>query len=328
MNQKQGIFTISLDFELYWGVRDKRSVEQYKYNLGGVRQAIPEMLRIFSKNDIHATWATVGFLFCKDADDLNKNTPKLLPTYNRENLSPYKYIQETSPLEHIYHFAPELIDLILQHHGQEIGTHTFSHYYCLEEGQSLAQFEEDISSAIKIAKNKGVSIKSLVFPRNQWNAEYLSMLTKLGVQCYRGNESSRIYRASDDADQNILQRAFRLIDTYLNISGHNTYDLEHCTHEKPFNFPASRFLRPYSNKLAFLDGLRLRRIKKAMDDAAINKRIFHLWWHPHNFGTNTNKNINFLEKIIEHYNFLKKKHGMVSLSMGEICLLSGVSHGK
>ncbi|CAK0759989.1 NodB homology domain-containing protein [Gammaproteobacteria bacterium] len=319
---------MSLDFELYWGVRDKRSIEQYKYNLQGVRKAIPEMLRIFSDNDIHATWATVGFLFFKDIDDLNKNIPKLLPKYNREELSPYKYINETFDLDPVYHFAPELIKIIMEYNGQEIGTHTFSHYYCLEEGQSLAQFEDDIFSAIQIAKGKGISIKSLVFPRNQWNAEYLSALVKLGVQCYRGNESSWIYKPSDDIGQNKIQRAFRLVDAYLNLSGHNTYDLKDCIQEKPFNFPASRFLRPYSAKLAFLDSLRLRRIKNAMDDAAINNRIFHLWWHPHNFGINTNENIDFLATIVEHYNFLKKNQGMASLNMRELCLLSGAGNGE
>lgn len=313
---------------MYWGIRDKRTIEQYKHNLEGVRQAVPEMLQMFSANDIHATWATVGCIFFNDADDLIKNIPELLPTYHREELSPYKYIEDTSELEAVYHFAPELIEHIQKYKGQEIGTHTFSHYYCLEEGQSLAQFEEDISSAIEISKRRGVTIKSLVFPRNQWNAEYLSTLNKLGVLCYRGNESSWIYNASDDEGQNKLQRAVRLIDAYLNLSGHNTYDLKSCIQKQPFNFPSSRFLRPYSNRLAFLEGLRLRRIKNAMEDAAKNNRIFHLWWHPHNFGINTQQNIDFLAKIVEHYNLLKKKYGMGSLNMGELCLLPEGVNGE
>ncbi len=139
MNLKHGIFTVSLDFELYWGVRDKRSIDEYKYNLHGVREAVSEMLRIFSDNNIHATWATVGFLFFKDSEDLKKNIPKLLPKYNREELSPYKYIDENSGLDTVYHFAPEIIKLILEHEGQEIGTHTFSHYYCLIK-KDICQF--------------------------------------------------------------------------------------------------------------------------------------------------------------------------------------------
>ncbi|HNJ51779.1 MAG TPA: hypothetical protein PK827_14255, partial [Accumulibacter sp.] len=84
MNIEHGVFTISLDFELYWGIRDKRSIEQYKNNLLGVREAIPKMLQVFVTNNIHATWATVGFLFFRSRDDLANNFPRLLPAYKKE----------------------------------------------------------------------------------------------------------------------------------------------------------------------------------------------------------------------------------------------------
>lgn len=327
MNMEYGLLTLSLDFELYWGVRDKRSIEQYKQNLQGTKQAIADMLHVFSENEIHATWATVGFLFFKNTDDLKSNYPAIFPTYKNEKYSPYRYIDRSDNLEAKYHFASELIELIKQYDGQEIGTHTFSHYYCLEDGQSLAEFVEDISSAIKIAKKEKISVKSIVFPRNQWNPEYLPALAGLNIQCYRGTESSWLYDASDEVDQGKIRRAIRLIDAYLNLSGHHTYELQHCITEKPFNFPSSRFLRPYSSKFSILDGLRLKRITRAMDDAAINHRIFHLWWHPHNFGINTKENINFLIKIINHYKALKCTYGMRSLNMGELCLLPGIAHG-
>jgi peptidoglycan/xylan/chitin deacetylase (PgdA/CDA1 family) len=328
MNSNQGIFTVTLDFELYWGIRDSLGIEQYKNNLQGVQKAIPQILRVFRESDIHATWATVGFIFFKDLADLNKNLPGRLPNYKKKELSPYQYIQNTPDLDPQYHFAPELIDLILDNKGQEIGTHTYSHYYCLEQGQSISEFEEDLYYAVQLAKRKGISIKSMVFPRNQWNEPYLAVLEKLGVQCYRGNASNWMYNASDEASQNIFQRAFRLIDTYINISGQNTFDLQESIRKQPYNFPASRFLRPYSARLAFLDGLRLSRIKKAMEDAAVNHRIFHLWWHPHNFGINLDKNIEFLEKVIDHFKLLKNKYGMISLNMGELCRFSGVNNGK
>ena len=74
---KSGAFTVSLDFELYWGVRDKRNIEEYKNNLIGTRKAIPEILRIFKDNGIHATWAVVGFLFFHNTDELKKNFPDI-----------------------------------------------------------------------------------------------------------------------------------------------------------------------------------------------------------------------------------------------------------
>ena len=66
------------------------------------------------------------------------------------------------------HFSPEVILKISKVTGQEIGTHTFSHYYCSEKGQSIDEFDCDIESAVKIAKKFDLDINSLVFPRNQY----------------------------------------------------------------------------------------------------------------------------------------------------------------
>jgi peptidoglycan/xylan/chitin deacetylase (PgdA/CDA1 family) len=318
MSLEYGVFTVSLDFEKYWGVRDKRTIEGYGENLRGVQRVVPELLRVFRGHDIHATWAVVGFMFCKDAAELREKFPESLPTYEHQSLSPYDYISENASLEKIYHFAPELISDISAQNGQEVATHTFSHYYCLEKGQDLAQFEADIHCAVEVANSRGLSMKSLVFPRNQWNETYLASLPKFGVQCYRGNQTSSMYKASDRAGQSRLQRAARLADAYLNLSGHNTHSFESCIRRAPFNFPASSFLRPYDQKLSVLDGLRLRRIKNAMTDAAVNKRLYHLWWHPHNFGKDTDRNIAFFRKIAEHYSALEKTHGFRSLNMGEL----------
>ena len=115
----------------------------------------------------------------------------------------------------------------------------------------------------------------------------------------------------------------RFLDHYVNISGHHTYDLRECMRTRPFNFPSSRLLRPNYSTLSVLDTLRLKRITKSMDDAAMHKRIYHLWWHPHNFGANTGKNIEFLEKIIGHYKSLEERYGMKSLNMYELSQLSG-----
>jgi peptidoglycan/xylan/chitin deacetylase (PgdA/CDA1 family) len=314
----KSIFTISLDFELYWGVRDKRSIEAYKDNLLGVRNAVPELLKLFEKNGIHATWATVGFLFFKNLDELKQNLPESLPGYQNKNLSPYLNFEELSNVDTTFLFAPELIDQIDKTPGQEIATHTFSHYYCLESGQSIGDFNQDLKKAKEIAAGKSMALKSLVFPRNQWNEKYLSVLNKLDIKCYRGNEKGWMYRASNNENQKWYMRAIRLKDAYVNISGHNVYTLEECTLEKPYNFPSSRFLRPYSKKLALLDGMKLKRIKNAMTYAAKNNKLYHLWWHPHNFGVNTQKNMAFLSEILSHYKRLEKQYGMASMNMGEI----------
>src|SRR6266487_5798938 len=58
-----GALVISLDFELLWGVRDKRTIADYGANILGVRRVIPALLDLFAERNIACTWATVGLLF-------------------------------------------------------------------------------------------------------------------------------------------------------------------------------------------------------------------------------------------------------------------------
>lgn len=313
-----GVFVISLDFELYWGMRDVISVEGYSAHLDGTPNAIEEMLELFDKYDTHVTWATMGFLFCKDTDEVKANYPTKLPNYKDEEINLYSYMEQ-NPIKNEYHFAPKSIDLITSYPNQEMATHTFSHYYCLEEGQDEESFYEDLQACKKIADKKDIKLTSLVFPRNQYNQSYLGVIEKAGITSYRGNERGWIYEAASEREKKTpLKRALRIVDSYINISGNHTYKLEDIAKQKPYNIPASRFLRPYSAKLAFLDTFRLKRITDAMTYAAKNGELFHLWWHPHNFGVNTKENIAFLTKILEHYKVLEKAYGFKTLTMHQV----------
>lgn len=322
-----GIFTVSLDLELYWGVRDARSIENYEANLRGERDAIRGMLELFEEHGVHATWATLGFLFYKDIDELRRHLPDVLPEYRRQQLSSYRYIDERAWGEDDhYHFAPDMIDLILDYEGQEIGTHTFSHYYCLEDGQTAEAFRADLEAAVAAARARGIAVSSLVFPRNQGNPAYLPMLAELGITCYRGNENAPFYTARNQEEQNLLLRATRLLDSYIDLSGPNTYTLEECAGTRPFNIPSSRFLRPFSRRLGPLERLRMRRIKRAMLHAAAGNRLFHLWWHPHNFGADTDGNLAYLREILRYYAHLRAVYGMQSLNMGEVATVLETMH--
>ena len=55
-----------------------------------------------------------------------------------------------------------------------------------------------------------------------------------------------------------------------------------------------------------------------MTKAAKKGEVIHLWWHPHNHGVNTMKNINQLESLLKHFKKLKSKYNMLSLNMSEL----------
>lgn len=321
----KGKLIISLDFELMWGVHDVTSASVYGDAIIGAKQIIPRIIDKFEVNCISATWATVGFLFFRNERDITAGSlPQLKPGYHDRGLSPYlsdgRLIcsgQDSS----CYFFAYDLLQVLIGSRYQEVATHTFSHYYCLEEGATAESFEADLISAIRAAKKEGLTLRSIVFPRNQYNNEALAICQKHGIMCFRGNEESWLYAPTSSREQSLTRRAIRLVDKYINVTGYNCYalkDLREKKKESLVNLPSSLFLRPYNPRLALFERMKLRRVMNAMTHAAKEGLLFHLWWHPHNFGRNQHDNLKQLDDIISHYCFLRNEYGFESVSMSEL----------
>lgn len=325
-----GAFVISLDFERYWGVRDVLvEGDGYFANIGNENDVVRELLNVFAENDIAATWATVGFLFAGSFDELREFQPETAPGYSDRRLCPYsdEFVRDNPQAP--YFFAPDLVDLIAATPRQEIASHTFSHFYCMETGQTRESFAGDLRSAVAIAERKKIKMRSMVFPRNQHNPDYNDVLVENGIICFRGNQSSWMYRFDGGiAHTGKVHRGARLADTFLDISGHNSTHWNDVWRDDIANVPASIFLRAVTKPSGFLEDLHFRRICRAMRFAAMNKRIFHLWWHPHNFGSNLAANILFLRRILDFYREMNSGFGMRSLSMIEVAEVARQAGGS
>lgn len=327
MKKEPGSLLISLDFELMWGMFDKTDLATYGQNIANVQSVVPRLLDLFAQRNIHATWATVGMLMYPSKNSLAGAVPlkKDQPPYKNSKLSSYNHLKNASIDERdVHYFAPELVEKIINTPGQELASHTFSHYYTLERqvGGEGEAFAADCLIMQKTCARLGQSPTSIIFPRNQWNAEALATIKQFGFTAFRGTENHFLYKTRTDKNQNnLLIRGLRLMDHYLNLSGHHTYPLP--PKADLINLPASRFLRPCSSRLAFLEKRRLRRLKNSMTHAAQHGEVFHLWWHPHNFGANTEANFKILIELLEHYQHLKNEHDMRSLTMQEAATLAG-----
>ncbi len=318
----RGALVISLDFELYWGMRDCRSVENYGANIRGVHEAIPRLLELFERRRIHATWATVGMLTFRNRAELMSHLDIVRPNYENPALCPYRYIEETLSADDSssdpLHFGAHLVDLIARTPGQELGSHTFSHYYTLENHIDSAALAADLAASRAALRPWSDSVRSIVFPRNQYDDTVLKVANDAGLTVYRGNENHWAYRPKAWSEQSPAQRVFRLLDTYANLSGHHLLDWPGPAADGTVNVPASRFLRPYSARLAAIDPLKSRRIARGLESAAREKKIYHLWWHPHNMGINIAENLQFLDRILDRFEKLSETEGMISATMGEI----------
>jgi hypothetical protein len=313
-----GALVVSLDFEQHWGMLDKHSVADCRDELLGARQAIPAMLDVFVEFGIRATWATVGLLLFETKRELLANLPARRPAYDRPGLSPYDALVEVGPDERHdpFHFAPSLVRRIADTAGQEVATHTFCHYYCLEAGQSPADFREDLEAAVEVTRAKlGRLLRSIVFPRNQLELEYVLVCRELGLEAYRGNLADWAYRARQDQGESLFRRGVRLLDSYCSLTGRNARPLAGSA--APVDVPASRYLRPYTHALRHLEPLRLRRILGDLEAAARDGLVYHLWWHPHDFGLCLAENMAVLRTILCEFRTLQERHGMESLSMAD-----------
>ena len=309
-----GTLIVSLDFELFWGMLDCCGLEDYQQNVLGGRAAIPRLLQLFQEYGIHATWAAVGFLFAEDYGELSAYFPKEKPTYVKAGLDPYEEFSKigANEQEAPCFYAPSLIRLVSETPGQEIGSHTFCHYYCREKGQTVEQFAADMKAAKAIAAKHGYDLTSVILPRNQCEPEYTQVLRECGFTAYRDEENDWIH---EKIKFRPLLRLLRLADVYFPLTGQGGYVPKN--ENGIWNLTGSRMYKPIFKPLRFLESVKIKRIKRQMLHAAKHGLTFHLWWHPHNIGVMTKEHLNQLEEIFRYYAELKEKYGMQSRNMRE-----------
>jgi hypothetical protein len=281
------------------------------------------MLEMFVARNVYATWATVGFLFGSSRDEIQASSPREQPEYSRAELNPYVESIGVDERHDPEHLAGSLVDEIGATAGQEVASHTFSHYYCLEPGQTESTFRADLAAAQAIASRRGLELTSLVLPRNQWNPAYTASVLDSGFRCIRGPQRSWSHRPRPQGRQSTLLRAARLSDAYIGLSPPPTTDWKDVLLPSGLcNVPASAFLRPYNPSRKRLEPLRLSRLHSGMRHAAKHGRIFHLWWHPHNFSQHQPENFAMLEQVLDEFDRLAASEGMQSLTMADVATVA------
>jgi hypothetical protein len=319
---QSGIFTISLDFELLWGIFDKVGRKYKPEYFSNTRRLIPDMLKLFGNNEISVTWATVGMLFAENEEEWKFYSPEFLPSYRDKKLSAYEWAKVNGIRPEV-HFAPELIWEIIATPFQELGSHTYAHYYTLMRGQSPEQFRQDLQATQKIARDKfGLPLKSLVFPRNHINELYLRICLEEGYDYVRGNPKNWFWQETQH--ESFEKKLFRSADCFFKIGKKSSFpisEIREFDHE-PLILPASRILRPINPMNPPFNAVRLKRIFNEMEVAAKQNEVYHLWWHPHNFGNDPSQSMSELRLLIQHFLSLKEKFGMESLSMEGLGLKS------
>lgn len=265
-----GTVVISLDAELAWGYHDLDPYPVEKTR--GARYAWSWLVDAFEAFDLPATWAVVGHLFLDrcDGDHADHPTP---PGWFRRDPG-------GSAVDHPLWFGPDLIRAVLDSPvGHEIGSHSFSHVpFAPAAGDPLvsrAALSAELSRCVDLAARWGLSLESLVFPRNR--VGHLDLLADHGLRNYRAPATPRI-------PSRTAGRVGKLVDYGLGISTPpvSTAELDSrglVRHE------ASQYLfaleDPVRTVLKPLNGAPvLRRVRAGIQRAAASGGVFHLWFHP------------------------------------------------
>lgn len=314
MNNKRGVFVISLDFELFWGVADIADYSLWKEKIDKVYEIVPKTLALFEKYGIHATWATVAGIMTDGPSELYRYFPEKIPEQTRGIIDKFHFNEDNNRIPDFMLFGRRLVDLINSSDGQEIGTHTFTHYYCDKEDSNPKDFSYELVTASQIMKNKGYGeCRSVVFPRNQVSSRFVSAMPD-NIKIYRGTIPGYI-----DVLKKKKKKAGTIIwylDHYLPLQN-STYNLDDIGEGIKYNVKLSRLFKAYKGKYAFAEKVKVWRYKREMHFAAKKGRVYHICWHPHNFSTDTDKNFEQLEELLKAYHKMKEKYGMVSANMNE-----------
>ncbi len=195
---KNGYFLISLDFELLWGMAgwNNREINRYLPHIENSISALSRILMVFDTYHIKCDIACVGGMALQNVQQFLSAAPWVKPYYVHAQFSCYESLVPfigTIYREELF-FCPDTIILLSKRKNVKISTHTFSHYYCLEEGQTTDQFREDLKTALAVFRKRGIYIDTIVFPRNQVSEEYLKVCWEEGLTHYRGSPKNILYK--------------------------------------------------------------------------------------------------------------------------------------
>jgi len=318
----QGVFTISLDFELLWGSFDsgkhRKFIDHFEHDGGAfaaTRAIVDRLLELFHKYDVRVTWATLGHLFldhCETIDgikhpDMPRPQHSWFPGdwYAHDPCKDYR----AEPLW----YGRDLVEKILAAEPRhEIGSHSFSHVIFSDRGCTAEVAEAEISKCVELARPFNLKLESFVFPRNQLG--HLDLLPKYGFRIARGSAPLWFFRFSNRT----LRRAAHMVDDLFAIR-------PVCG--VPQEFKPGFWIAPVSMFLQSMDGprrlipirSRIRKGIKGIERAVAEKSVFHLSFHPtENLCFSTERMFFALEKIVAHAARRRDEGSLRVMTMSEM----------
>jgi len=310
---QKGLFAISVDLELAWGICDQILNNGARRAISKERQIVKRLLNLMEEYEIRASWGVVGHLL--QSENPWKNGV-FHPEISRPMLTGetrdwfFQVAKDTSdPLW----YGRDLINMIKNcSTEQEIGSHSFCHILYDEEVANQEAIIADIRLAKEIHAANDLPFDFFIFPRNLIG--FRDLLAENGIKVYRGHEQ----RWYESLPCKVVHRLLNLTYYILGITP-STVKAKKDEHGL-INIPASMLLIGRAGFIrSLIPNKNLTRMAMAGIDSAIKKNeIFHLWFHPSNFAFNTEQQFQNLKSIFQQVNELREKGLLEQQTSGDI----------
>lgn len=279
--------TISIDLELAWGNWDNLSPFHIQNIEFKEREIIDRLLEVFERYGLSVTWAFVAAL-------LDEHSSKNMP--GKKSLW----------------FAPEIIEKIRKSPvAHDLGSHGGKHRYFNEMTEQEAIEELEFVSHIHSKYN--IPLNSFVYPRNK--VAKTEILAQHGIKVYRGED--RAWHESIRRKQVHLGRAANLIDKMLPIAPQAVkpqINKEICNVPGSMLFFSRNGIRRFAHP-----SVTLAKLEKGLQNAILDGSVFHLWFHPSNFWSETEQQFAIFET------FIKRVTDLINLNQLEVSTMAEFS---
>ena len=287
----RGIAVVSIDTELAWGEAHRpRSLPPLR-SYDREREVVDRVLALFATYGIPGTWAVVGHLFldrCAPVD--GRPHPEVVrPAYAWMDEDWLAVDPGTTLTAAPDRYGRDLVERILRCPvPQEVGCHSWSHLLVGEDGCSAEAFATDLAACAAAAATLGVELRSFVFPRN--SIGHLDVLAAAGYLAYRGRPPTPFRGASGAG-----RTALRAVDRLRPLPGSAVRPRLDAT--GMWDVPQTHLFAPATHLRRLPVPLWVRPVLARARQAARERSLFHLWFHPYNLTDDPPRALGALERV-------------------------------
>ena len=271
---------LSLDQEFIWGSFDFTGPSAFVADHPDPRGTVRELIALLEEYEIPATWAMVGHLFlasCERGQDGRAHPEIARPRYDWYARDWFDADPCTNRARDPLWYGDDVLDLVQgTRTRQEIACHSFSHLVYGDRGCFKEAAAADLRACVAVAEKRGIKLRSFVFPRNREG--HHDLLREHGFIAFRGEEPTwwrdlpgAAKRAGHLFDQAAARRP-PVVEPAEKLPG-------------LWNLPGSLLLLHRHGVRRYIPfAVRQRRISLGLTEAVRQRRLFHLWFHPHNLS--------------------------------------------